>query len=60
MNEFYKNTAIPTDFVYTAKLFFGILNMIRNNSFPNGSSILIIHSGGLQGNFSLPKRTLIF
>jgi 1-aminocyclopropane-1-carboxylate deaminase len=25
MNEFYKNTSIPTDFVYTGKLFFGIL-----------------------------------
>jgi len=60
MNEFYKNSSIPTDFVYTGKLFFGILNMIGNNSFPNDSNILIIHSGGLQGNFSLPKRTLIF
>ena len=60
MNEFYKDTSIPTDFVYTGKLFFGILDMIRNNSFPNASSILIIHSGGLQGNSSLPKRTLIF
>jgi 1-aminocyclopropane-1-carboxylate deaminase/D-cysteine desulfhydrase-like pyridoxal-dependent ACC family enzyme len=60
MNDFYKKTSIPTDFVYTGKLFFGILNMIRNNSFPNHSNILIIHSGGLQGNFSLPKRTLIF
>lgn len=60
MNEFHKNTSIPTDFVYTGKLFFGIFNMIRNNCFPNDSNILIIHSGGLQGNFSLPKRTLIF
>ena len=27
MNEFYKNSSIPTDFVYTGKLFFGILDM---------------------------------
>ena len=60
MNEFYENTTIPTDFVYTGKLFFGISNLIRNNCFPDDSNILIIHSGGLQGNFSLPKRTLIF
>jgi 1-aminocyclopropane-1-carboxylate deaminase/D-cysteine desulfhydrase-like pyridoxal-dependent ACC family enzyme len=60
MNEFYKATSIPTDFVYTGKLFFGILNMIRNGLLPKGSNILIIHSGGLQGNLSLPKRTLIF
>ncbi len=60
MNEFYKNTAIPADFVYTGKLFYGILDMIKNNSFFYGSNILLIHSGGLQGNMSLPKGTLIF
>jgi len=60
MNEFYKATSIPADFVYTGKLFFGVLNMIRNGLLPKGSNILIIHSGGLQGNFSLGKRTLIF
>jgi len=60
MNEFYKKTSIPTDFVYTGKLFYAILDMIRKNLFPKNSNILIVHSGGLQGNFSLPKRTLIF
>ncbi|HEY2722617.1 MAG TPA: pyridoxal-phosphate dependent enzyme [Chitinophagaceae bacterium] len=60
MNEFYKKTGLPSDFVYTGKLFFGIVDMIRNNSFPNESNILLIHSGGLQGNLSLPKGTLIF
>jgi 1-aminocyclopropane-1-carboxylate deaminase len=60
MNEFYKQTSIPTDFVYTGKLFYAIFDMIRNNLFPNNSNILIVHSGGLQGNFSLAKRTLIF
>jgi 1-aminocyclopropane-1-carboxylate deaminase/D-cysteine desulfhydrase-like pyridoxal-dependent ACC family enzyme len=34
--------------------------MIRSNRFPTNSNVLIVHSGGLQGNFSLPKRTLIF
>jgi 1-aminocyclopropane-1-carboxylate deaminase len=60
MDEFYKKTSIPTDFVYTGKLFYAILDMIRKNLFPKNSNILIVHSGGLQGNFSLPKRTLIF
>ncbi len=60
MNELYKETSIPTDFVYTGKLFFAISDMIRNDLFPINSNILIVHSGGLQGNFSLPKRTLIF
>jgi 1-aminocyclopropane-1-carboxylate deaminase/D-cysteine desulfhydrase-like pyridoxal-dependent ACC family enzyme len=60
MNELYRYTSIPTDFVYTGKLFYGILKMIENNLFPNGSNVLLIHSGGLQGNISLPKGTLIY
>ena len=60
MNEFYRSTSIPTDFVYTAKLFYAAFDMIKKNSFPWGAAILLIHSGGLQGNLSLPKGTLIF
>jgi 1-aminocyclopropane-1-carboxylate deaminase len=60
MNEFYKVTCIPTDFVYTGKLFCAVSNMIKIDLLPKGSNILMVHSGGLQGNLSLPKRTLIF
>jgi 1-aminocyclopropane-1-carboxylate deaminase len=60
MNEFFQLTGIPTDFVYTAKLMFAITDLAANNHFPPGSRVLIIHSGGLQGNRSLPKNTLVF
>jgi len=60
MNEFYDNTGIPSDFVYTGKLFFAINNLIHRKYFPSKSKLLIVHSGGLQGNRSLPKGTLIF
>lgn len=60
MNSFYAQTKIPTDFVYTGKLCFGIIDMIKNDHFKNGSKLLVIHSGGLQGNASLEKGTLIF
>jgi len=60
MNEFYTHTGIPTDFVYTGKLCFAISDLARKNYFPPGSKILLIHSGGLQGNQSLGKGTLIF
>lgn len=60
MNEFYTHTSIPTDFVYTGKLCFAISDLARKNYFPAGSKILLIHSGGLQGNQSLGKGTLIF
>ncbi len=60
MNQFYRDTAIPSDFVYTGKIFFAITDLISNNFFPEGSRLLIIHSGGLQGNASLRNGTLIF
>jgi 1-aminocyclopropane-1-carboxylate deaminase len=60
MNEFYHQTHIPSDFVYTGKLFYGINNLILKNFFPDKSNLLFIHSGGLQGNSSLKKGTLIF
>lgn len=60
MNEWYRLTGIPSDFVYTGKLFFAVRDLICKNYFPPGSKILVIHSGGLQGNQSLQKGTLIF
>ena len=60
MNEFYQQTGIPSDFVYTGKLFYAISDLISKNYFSTGSKLLIIHSGGLQGNESLPDGTLIF
>lgn len=60
MNEFYRHTRIPSDFVYTGKLFYAVSDLIGQNYFPPGSKLLVIHSGGLQGNISLPAGTLIF
>jgi 1-aminocyclopropane-1-carboxylate deaminase/D-cysteine desulfhydrase-like pyridoxal-dependent ACC family enzyme len=60
MNEFFKLTNIPTDFVYTGKLAFALFDLIKKDHFPPASKILMIHSGGLQGNASLQKGSLIF
>jgi 1-aminocyclopropane-1-carboxylate deaminase len=60
MNNWYNQNGIPTDFVYTGKLFFAANDLLGKDFFPKGSKILIIHSGGLQGNLSLPQGTLIF
>lgn len=53
MNQLYKNNNLPTDFVYTAKLLYSFYDLLNRNYFPNGSNVLIIHSGGLQGNETL-------
>ena len=60
MNDWFAQTGIPSDFVYTGKLFFAINDLIEKGHFPQGTNLLIIHSGGLQGNASLPKGTLIY
>jgi 1-aminocyclopropane-1-carboxylate deaminase len=60
MNQFYETSRIPTDFVYTGKLFYAVNDLIEKKYFARGSNMLIIHCGGLQGNFSLPKGILRF
>jgi 1-aminocyclopropane-1-carboxylate deaminase len=49
INDFYKQTNIPLDPIYTGKMMFGILDLINKGYFPNGAKILAIHTGGLQG-----------
>ena len=60
MNQWYERTGIPSDFVYTGKLFFALEQLISFNFFPSHANILLIHSGGLQGNRSLPEGSLAF
>ncbi|MEO8721002.1 MAG: pyridoxal-phosphate dependent enzyme [Ginsengibacter sp.] len=55
MNEFYEQNKIQLDFVYTAKMMFGVKDLIGKGYFPDGAKILCIHTGGLQGNDSLSR-----
>jgi len=56
VNEFYRSYHLKLDLVYTAKLFFGVFDLIQRNCFPKGSLIVLIHSGGLQGNRGIESR----
>ena len=49
INRFYVENGVPLDPVYTGKMLFGVMDMINRGSFPTGSKILAIHTGGLQG-----------
>ena len=60
MNDCWLQHKLPLDFVYTAKMFFGVVDCIKNDMFEKGSKILCIHTGGLQGNKSLPLNALLF
>ncbi len=55
-SNFEKQTQIPLDYVYTAKLFFAVNDLIQKNKLPEGAKVLIVHSGGLQGNRGYEKR----
>lgn len=60
MNSFYSEFNISTDFVYTGKMMFGVFDLLKKGYFKKGSKILCLHTGGLQGNTSLPEGTLVF
>lgn len=60
MNDFYRRTTIPTDFVYTGKAFFAAVDLAKKEHFSSGSKLLVVHTGGLQGNASLKKGALMF
>jgi 1-aminocyclopropane-1-carboxylate deaminase len=60
MNRLWDAEKIPTDIVYTSKLLFGVEQLIKENYFEKAASLLVIHSGGLQGNRSLPEGSLKF
>jgi 1-aminocyclopropane-1-carboxylate deaminase len=50
MKNFQTQYNITLDAVYTAKMFYGLFDLIKSNTFKPGSTIVAIHSGGLQGN----------
>lgn len=60
MNDLYSGYGLPTDFVYTAKMMFAVIDKINSGFFPAGCTILCLHTGGVQGNQSLQKGQLIF
>lgn len=60
MNQLYTSYNLKTDFIYTGKLFFAIFDQIKKGFFLEGSHIVCLHTGGLQGNLSLPPKDLIF
>lgn len=60
MNRVYFESGIPTDFVYTGKLFYCVVRLATEKYFPAGSHILVLHTGGIQGNRSLDPGLLQF
>ena len=56
VNYFKKTTQIQLDPIYTGKMVFGVLQLIKNHIFNDYSKILMIHTGGLQGIEGMNNR----
>lgn len=55
INKFHQNTKIPLDPVYTGKMMFGIVDLLKKGYFKENSRIFAIHTGGLQGVAGMNK-----
>ncbi|MCB9275784.1 MAG: pyridoxal-phosphate dependent enzyme [Lewinellaceae bacterium] len=49
INHFYRQHGIALGPVYTGKLFYGLFQLIERGYFQEGSTLLAVHTGGLQG-----------
>lgn len=58
INQFYRQTNIPLDPVYTGKMMYGIFDLVQKNYFKEKSKILAIHTGGLQGIQGMNQRLI--
>jgi 1-aminocyclopropane-1-carboxylate deaminase/D-cysteine desulfhydrase-like pyridoxal-dependent ACC family enzyme len=56
INRFKLETTIPLDPIYTGKMMYGIVDIIKNNFFKKGINILAIHTGGLQGIYGMNRH----
>ncbi len=51
LQETKDNNQLPLDLVYTGKMLWGIFDLIQKDFFKQGSTLLILHTGGLQNNY---------
>ncbi|WP_274475349.1 1-aminocyclopropane-1-carboxylate deaminase/D-cysteine desulfhydrase [Mangrovimonas aestuarii] len=56
INAFKRQYQIPLDPVYTGKMMYGIMDMIKKGHFERGIKILAIHTGGIQGIAGMNSR----
>ncbi|GAB3231046.1 pyridoxal-phosphate dependent enzyme [Algoriphagus aestuariicola] len=54
---FHSEFGIPLDPIYTGKLAFALWDLIGKDHFAKQSRILMIHTGGLQGNEGFSEKT---
>lgn len=56
INRFYTRTGIPLEPLYTAKVVYRLLAKLREDAIMESKTILVMHTGGLQGNYGFDYR----
>jgi 1-aminocyclopropane-1-carboxylate deaminase len=56
MREFYQVTRIKTDPVYSGKLFYSLIDQLKNERIFKNKTVIALHSGGLSGIIGFEKR----
>jgi len=56
IQAFQEEHQIPLEPVYTGKMFYGLFDLIFKGYFPEGTRIVAVHTGGLQGNAGFKER----
>lgn len=49
INDFKRKHALLLDPIYTGKMLYGVFDMIEKGFFPKNTTIVAVHTGGLQG-----------
>ena len=49
IRAFERQTSVQLEQVYTGKMAYGIYDLVRKGYFPNGATVVAVHTGGLQG-----------
>lgn len=48
-------SGMELDYIYTSKMFYGVVDLIKQGYFPN-CRLLLVHTGGLQGNKGMKQK----
>jgi len=56
INSFYQKHQIVLDPIYTGKMMYGLYDLIRKGKIARGTSIVALHTGGLQGIKGIAER----
>ena len=56
MDWFTQTFKIPLDPIYTGKMMYGIFDLVKKQYFPRGTTLVALHTGGLQGLVGMKEK----